>query len=242
MKRASSEFLDLYRRELLRWNTGMNLLSRRDPEGTCRGLLEQCEFTAGLLWNWMEARGLAQPGASISYADLGSGAGLPGVVWSRFFSDRVAKVQSILVEPREKRAWFLRRVSELEGAAPFQVLRGRWGEVETAEVDREGPGAVVISLKALRMNDFQILSGLSAGMGLGSNLAAGLKGIVIARFCPPEQILDSSLEASLDSGIQDILTDLAGCVLKPRGRDILGPTKGLLPASLVLTWFDVTAR
>ncbi|NCQ34213.1 hypothetical protein GW813_03850 [bacterium] len=235
-------YWDLYRQEVLRWNASMNLLSRRDPEKALTGLMEQCWSAMDLLWAWLAEASLLDPESPVRYIDLGAGAGLPGVIWTRFLATEAGRVDSTLVEPREKRAWFLRRVADLDGGPPFGVIRSRWGgEMAEARID-PAPPLILISLKALLLSDFQVVSGLRGWLGQGSNLAGGLTRVVIARFYPPDQKLNPELDDSLagSEGPGDFV--LGNIQAKYCGRDILGPTKGLLPACLVITRFDLIPR
>lgn len=235
-------FWDLYRHEVLRWNASMNLLSRRDPEKAFAGLMEQCWLAMDLLWAWVEEESLLGPERAVRYIDLGAGAGLPGVIWAQFLAAEAGHADSSLVEPREKRAWFLRRIADLEEGAPFGVIRGRWSEEGGgARFDAVSP-LFLVSLKALLLSDFQVVSGLRGWLGQSPNLAGGLTRVVVARFYPPDQDLNPELDESLggNKGRDDFA--LENFQVKHCGRVILGPTKGLLPASLVVTRFDLIPR
>ncbi len=234
---SAQEFFRNYRSEILHWNASMNLISRRDPPTICDGLLEQCQAAFGLFWAWLAAEGLVADGEEPLYVDLGSGAGLPGVVWSQMLREHGTGPRAVLVEPREKRAWFLERVAKLKNAPPFDVVRGRWGEVR-----HDGPSVLpvrtaIMSLKALFMNDLQVLEGLAAYVSGSTDLAGGFHDFVIVRFYPPDQKLDAPLLDDLGPSLSEFSG--AGLLrsLELRSRCILGPTKGLLPASLVLTHY-----
>ena len=87
--------LAAYERDLLRFGRGRNLISRRDPQTELRSLLAESI-----------AASLRYPVEPTSFlADLGSGAGLPGLVWA------ILRPQQsfTLIERRLARADFLER-------------------------------------------------------------------------------------------------------------------------------------
>jgi 16S rRNA (guanine527-N7)-methyltransferase len=91
----SPELLAAYLSEILRWNPTLGLVSKRDPLAACeRLLLESLEL----------ARELGLEKARV--ADIGSGAGFPGLGWAISFP----LLEITMIERREKRALFLERV------------------------------------------------------------------------------------------------------------------------------------
>jgi 16S rRNA (guanine(527)-N(7))-methyltransferase RsmG len=98
------EYLD----EVLAWSDRLGLVSRKDPVAACeRLLLESLELDRIL--------SLAGP---LRIADVGSGAGFPGVVWALQHPD----ASVVLIERREKKSAFLERVCRtlsLRNAAAF---------------------------------------------------------------------------------------------------------------------------
>ncbi len=186
--------LEVFRQEILRWNRQINLISRVETEDRLDGLFAQCVAGGEAVLSWLQAQNVVKgPGSSLLYYDLGSGGGLPGVIWNQLFSSVFPKTQSFLVEPREKRAWFLDRVSKIDSIFPYGTLNGRWGEVEASLCSEneagESPLVVVISLKALHLDDKEVLSGLLVAQG---ELPHSFY-VLIARYYPPEQELDASL-------------------------------------------------
>jgi len=94
-------FLDL----LQRWNQKMDLVSPASLEV----LAERHVLDSAFAWALISRLGVAGDG---SFVDIGSGAGLPGLVLGIFSPER----DIVLCEPRDKRAAFLRearRVLEL---------------------------------------------------------------------------------------------------------------------------------
>ena len=194
---TSGKILEGYRKLVLRWNSQINLISRRDPANRLGTLMGQCRAA----WNLLLAEdfsGLAKA-SSLWYFDLGSGSGLPGVVWHIQMVAAGFPVRTLLVEPREKRAWFLERVSHLAGAEPMLVAASRWGEVPEdilAAAAREPlPSHILISLKALRLPDSVVLEGLTPFLSSRQESDIAL---TIARFYPPEQKWTSDLAKELD--------------------------------------------
>lgn len=198
-------FLDAYSSELLRWNRRINLVSRQDTENLLQDLFRQCVGGAEALWEDLTERGWA-PADEVVYFDLGSGGGIPGVIWNEVFSRQTHSVDSWMVEPREKRAWFLERLAGIAQFAPFSVLEGRWGEKEATIGGQAEDPLIVISLKALHLTDPEVLDGLTRTM-------PGLMGgrIAIARYYPADQVLDSDLRDKLQ-------TPVAGQAVDPGDR------------------------
>ncbi|MBK7190711.1 MAG: class I SAM-dependent methyltransferase [bacterium] len=120
------ELLGAYRAELLRWNQQINLLSRRDAEGTADTLIRQC-LDAFEMW-WLASGAELAAGGTLRLFDLGSGGGLPAFVWLAQLTSRGVATRATLVEPRAKRAWFLERLTHLPGAPAFEVVASRWGD------------------------------------------------------------------------------------------------------------------
>jgi 16S rRNA (guanine527-N7)-methyltransferase len=90
----SGELLAAFLSEVLQWNPTLGLVSRKDPVAACERLLfESLEL----------ARELGLEHGRI--ADIGSGAGFPGIVWAAGFP----RVEVSMIERREKRALFLER-------------------------------------------------------------------------------------------------------------------------------------
>lgn len=87
-----------YLAEVLKWNQSVGLVSRKDPIAACERLLLESLELAQLL-------GLGDG----RVADIGSGAGFPGVIWALSFPG----VDVTMIERREKRALFLERACRL---------------------------------------------------------------------------------------------------------------------------------
>ena len=192
---ALDKLLEEYRAQVLRWNRQINLVSRRESAGRLTGLIQQCRSA----WDdLMAARPAGLESASgLWYFDLGSGAGLPGFVWHHQAIQSGLGIRTWLVEPREKRAWFLDRLNHLEGAVPATVVAGRWGDPESGILAGDAaPSHILVSLKALHLTDPEVLAGLAPV--LAQLPEEGSPPVLIARFYPSEQVWSEELAGDLD--------------------------------------------
>jgi 16S rRNA G527 N7-methylase RsmG len=227
-------FLSAYSAEILRWNRKINLVSRQDTEALLRDLFRQSLDGGRALWSFLEEVGWVKvPHRSdIVYFDLGSGGGIPGAIWHNHFSGMAGDLQTWLVEPREKRAWFLERVSGEAGSAPFGVCCGRWGEVENLVEASDSDPIIVISMKALHLTDSQVLEGL---VKVAPSLESGR--IAISRFYPAGQVLDQCLVQHLGIVPEGQRVYLGNLGVAGAGSRVLnmggsGPRKACLVLSL----------
>jgi len=178
--------LQLLEAEILRWNQQINLVSRVDTRRLVGHLVRQCR--AG--WALVDAALADDPVlAEATYVDIGSGAGLPGLVWSAIRDQRQQGGGQIMVEPRHKRAWFLQRVAREMALEDLQVRSGRWGEAG-GRLDEVAAPSLLISLKALRLRDQQILGGLP-----DDPAGPGWSRVVVVRFLEPGEQDRERLEA-----------------------------------------------
>ena len=188
MKPTVEDMMAAYRTELLRWNSSINLVSRQDTESRVDALLRQCRDACSLLLEAAEPLNIGTVG-DLLYLDVGSGAGLPGYVWNLVLAQSGHDPATWLIEPRDKRAWFLRRIAR-RGDLTIRVLQGRWGEVFPPEP--LAPDRVLVSFKALRMSDPEVLAGLK------SFCCGPETELTIARFCPHDQAWDEDLQERLE--------------------------------------------
>lgn len=164
--------LGVLRQEILRWNRQISLVSRSGTRRTVDTLVAQCRRAWTLVGSHLDAREF--PGGRC-WIDVGSGSGLPGLVWAAEDAETGSRDPFILVEPRRKRAWFLNRAARAMGLGHVVVSAARWGEpIESLDV--RGASIAVVSFKALRMGDREVLDGLDAP-GL-----VGIQRAVIVRF------------------------------------------------------------
>ena len=85
--------------EILRWNDEVGLISKKSPITACRRLLVESAEFGGVV-----ARALTA--SHVRVADVGSGAGFPGIVWRFLYP----QWDLVLIERREKKAAFLDHV------------------------------------------------------------------------------------------------------------------------------------
>jgi 16S rRNA (guanine527-N7)-methyltransferase len=112
-----SAYLDL----LLRWNEKTNLTAIRDPEQIVKRHFGESLFAAGVLFE------SEPPVAGTTLADLGSGAGFPGIPIKLAFPE----LHVTLIESQNKKATFLKEVIRALGLRDIEVYGGRaeqWGK------------------------------------------------------------------------------------------------------------------
>ncbi len=169
--------LRLFTAEIARWNTQINLVTRVDTRRCLGNLMDQCRDA----WSLVSTALGAEPGfGDHLYADLGSGNGLPGMVWACARDDAGHAGRTVLVEPRDKRAWFLRRTARELNLSRVDVQTARWGEEALPEHLGDVSG-LVVSLKALRLTDLEVMVGLQESV----TLERGLESVTIVRFLEP---------------------------------------------------------
>lgn len=125
--------LERFVADLLRWGRAQNLVSRREPRAEVeKQLLESLQVA-----RWLSGQAELVPGP---WADVGSGAGFPGLVLACAFPDQAVD----LVERRQGRCDFLRR----------EVAALALGQVRVLETDArrlsQAPGPyALVTLKAV---------------------------------------------------------------------------------------------
>ena len=108
-------YLDL----LLRWNARMNLTAVRDPDQIVTRHFGESLFAARLL---LDIGALPEPlNPRVTLADVGSGAGFPGVPIKLFAPD----LRLTLIESQNKKATFLREVIRTLAIPNAEVYGGR---------------------------------------------------------------------------------------------------------------------
>ncbi len=238
--------LDEYRKQVLRWNDQINLVSRKDTANRLDGLIQQCRNA----WDRLVATGVSDlaGAARIWYFDLGSGAGLPGIVWHVQMAAADLPVRTLLVEPREKRAWFLERVAGQVGGESPQVAANRWGDAGiddlNAEFPEPPPSHILISLKALHLPDSAVLEGVGPYLGAMESLNSASKdeiSLLIARFYPPDQTWSEELADELDILPRGRDRAAATHQFQSEGGSVLQPAT-LPGASLVLSRYKIPVR
>lgn len=231
--------LDAYREQVLRWNRQINLVSRQASVVLLERLILQCRHG----WTRLTEAGLSDlsPESRLWYFDLGSGGGLPGFIWHVQATEAGIPVRTLLVEPREKRAWFLDRLKGLAEVAPLGVWAERWGDDTGGDswssANRadglDSPTHILISLKALHLTDTEVLEGLAPFMPADAG-GSGAPKILIARFYPPDQAWDEELAQNLEIPPAGDTRTFPGWELQGEGGSVL-LADSPLGASLVLS-------
>ena len=234
MSAALEKSLQDYMEQVLRWNRQINLVSRQDPRGNLAGLVRQCREA----WSALAAEQDFQPAERLWYFDLGSGGGLPGFVWHALAVEAGLNPATWLVEPREKRAWFLNRLNGVLKDSPVTVLSSRWGQIDDfgSHGGKSGPARVVVSLKALHLTDSEVLAGLVPALA-GAPEAKIPARVVIARFYPPEQVWTAVLAEDLEIPAKGRTFTHGGRSFGGRGGAILAP-ESPAGASLVISEYS----
>jgi 16S rRNA (guanine527-N7)-methyltransferase len=130
----SSEILEQLRRYLellLRWNARINLTAVRDPEQIVTRHFGESLFAARVLTLDNTSSVTGVPAAPETLADLGSGAGFPGIP----IKLDTPQLRLTLIESQSKKATFLReviRTLQLENAEVFCGRAEQWGK--TADI------------------------------------------------------------------------------------------------------------
>jgi hypothetical protein len=232
LSRESGRRIAAFRAEVERWNRQINLVSRKGGPDALGALVRQTVAAFDLAWS-----AVAPDGGSLEtvYIDLGSGAGLPAFPWHVLLAERAAASTSLLVEPREKRAWFLERLPAAAEAPEWTVACGRWGEI-TVDLAWGAPELVLVSLKALHLTDAEVLAGLAGVQGGERGPAGGV--VAILRFVPPASPwseLSRKVEAAPEG---EILASAAGRFRSRGGRVLESPQLGALGAALSLSSYE----
>ncbi len=111
--------------EVLRWNPQLGLVSRRDPTGACERLLLES----------LEIHLMVTARAPNRLADVGSGAGFPGIV----LAIQEPEWSFVLIERSTRRASFLEATARVLKLANVRVYNG---SVEDAARDPDCAGAM----------------------------------------------------------------------------------------------------
>ncbi len=109
------EQVSSYLKLLLRWNARVNLTAVRDPETIVTRHFGESLFAARILLRDRESA------APSTLADVGSGAGFPGVPMKLF----APALDVTLIESHNKKAAFLKEVARTLGVEGLRVFAGR---------------------------------------------------------------------------------------------------------------------
>ncbi|HYL16028.1 MAG TPA: 16S rRNA (guanine(527)-N(7))-methyltransferase RsmG [Terriglobales bacterium] len=149
---SESQFKDIstYIDILLRWNLKLNLTAIRDPEEIVTRHFGESLFAARHLFPCAETGrvgaglrpGQAELGSALRVADVGSGAGFPGLPIKLC----VPEIHLTLIESTQKKATFLREVVRALAFTNVDVFAGRAEELP-------GGSADVVTLRAVERFD-----------------------------------------------------------------------------------------
>ncbi|MBI2903456.1 MAG: 16S rRNA (guanine(527)-N(7))-methyltransferase RsmG [Candidatus Methylomirabilis oxyfera] len=108
---AQLHALGVYRSELLRWAARVNLTGFKSDQAIVReGLLRSLSYTWGF-----------EPAPGLIAVDIGSGAGLPGLVLKICYPE----IEMLLVDAARRRVTFMRHVIRQLGLTGVRCLRAR---------------------------------------------------------------------------------------------------------------------
>ncbi|PYX81249.1 MAG: 16S rRNA (guanine(527)-N(7))-methyltransferase RsmG [Acidobacteria bacterium] len=145
LSESQLEYISMYIDILLRWNQKLNLTAVRDPEQVAMRHFGESLFAAQHLFPRVGA-GLgpdqAERRSPLRVADVGSGAGFPGLPIKLF----VPEVHLTLIESNHKKATFLREVVRLLALADADVFSGRAEELPHGSAE-------VVTLRAVEQFD-----------------------------------------------------------------------------------------
>jgi hypothetical protein len=183
--------LSVLEAEIARWNQQINLVTRVNTRATLKSLIDQCQQGWALVNGALGEIGGYEKSV---YIDLGSGSGLPGLVWAAERHGVGRDSLNILVEPRDKRAWFLQRAARAMGLDQVAVVAARWGEQVVPGIPAV-PAAVLVSMKALHLEDAEVLAGIKAALP-----GVTPPRIAVCRFLEPAQRSHEWLEERFVAG------------------------------------------
>ena len=120
---AQLEALTFYRSELLRWAARVNLTGFRSDEAIVReGILRSLSYKAAF-----------EPAPGLVAVDIGSGAGLPGLVLKICYPE----IEMLLVDAARRRVTFMRHVIRQLGLSGVRCL---WARAESLQGETEHRG------------------------------------------------------------------------------------------------------
>jgi 16S rRNA (guanine(527)-N(7))-methyltransferase RsmG len=119
------DLLGRYLQDIVDWNDRVGLVSKRSVLPSLERLVRQSAWVL----RFLRDRGVIAPSGDQSVADVGSGAGFPGIVWKLI----QPSLQVTLFERRQKKATFLQRTRVILGLADVEIAEGDAAELGTYE-------------------------------------------------------------------------------------------------------------
>jgi 16S rRNA (guanine527-N7)-methyltransferase len=195
---AQYDALDAYMSELRHWATQVNLTGLRSEEAIIReGFLRSLAYGAAL-----------DPASFVKAIDVGSGAGFPGLVLKIAYPD----IDMSLLEPRRKRATFLRSIIRRLELTGIRCIQAR---VEALYEDAEHQGGYDIAF--------------ARAVGPVPN---------VARMVEPLLKPGGRLIVQVGQRVRDSLASvrplLAALGMRAEVREAPAPDKGLPPTHLLI--------
>ena len=162
--------ISVYIDVLLKWNARMNLTAVRGPEQIVERHFGEALFAT---------RNLLTPTSSMTVADVGSGAGFPGIPMKIY----APQIRLTLIEAHGKKATFLREVGRAISLTNIDVFSGRaedWGKTADLVTLRAVEKFEAVLPVAGRLAS----SGGRLGLLIGSKQAAQAEELVSGQWMP----------------------------------------------------------
>ncbi len=138
VSRETMARLDRFAHVLERWNSRLNLVSADSlAEVWDRHFLDSAQVLDPV-----------RSRTGLNWADLGSGAGFPGLVVAIIGPDLISGLSVTLFESNSRKCAFLENVSR-ETSTPVRVVNTRVGEIKAEEVDPDARDFDVVSARAV---------------------------------------------------------------------------------------------
>ena len=175
-------YLDL----LCRWNARTNLTAVRDPKQIITRHFGESLFAAKVLRDY----GILRSSSPVTLADVGSGAGFPGIPIKLF----APQVQLTLIESQNKKATFLREVLRALDIQNAEVYCGR------AESWNQSTGIVTMRAVEKFSSALPVASALVAAAGTLCLLVGGSQVGPIRQALEPEWQFRQAQDVPLSHG------------------------------------------
>jgi 16S rRNA (guanine527-N7)-methyltransferase len=190
--------LDAYVELLKRWQSVKNLVAPATlPDIWRRHVLDSAQV-------------IDLVGAAKTIADLGSGAGFPGMVLAIMLSGRGQTVRVHLVESNGRKASFLREAGR-ETGAPVEVHAGR---IESFVADAAGRIDVVTARALAPMAELLVLS--------EQLLKSGARGLFIKGQDVEQELTDASKSWRINADLIRSITDPSSRIVRVTRADRVG--------------------
>lgn len=135
-QRLDVVLLRVFLEELLSWNPQLGLVSKRDTPSVTANVIHRCVEMWDLIGEHVKDSSHEKPR---NVADIGSGAGFPGLIWKLMAPD----LRVTLIERKSRRVFFLERVVGLLALQDVTIL-----ETDLRELVRGAGAREVFDLAA----------------------------------------------------------------------------------------------